>query len=289
MEINPKLVPGSVWSLASGALSTVLAVSNEALPDHLLEKFPRQVVYVNAKNEINTQAVDVFLRKREFVEVNEIIAQIMASITDPEPEEEGSDFDIDSIDLTADSKTEPSMEDLVGGAEETEEEGAIPVFFPPQVCGVDLDSAFISYAELPDGDGSRTHVIRFALSNELTIDQLKFIFNLDNGQIETFVVDSEIERVEISPSAFHGVFVEVDSAANGIAAVYLSSSLTGESLDKAIAALEVAAINTAATVLPVADVPPQTTTTPQVRVATAGAPTHVIPQIQPVAASVVVN
>jgi hypothetical protein len=230
----------------------------------------------------------------------------MASITDPEPEEEGSDFDIDSIDLTADSKTEPSMEDLVGGAEETEEEGAIPVFFPPQVCGVDLDSAFISYAELPDGDGSRTHVIRFALSNELTIDQLKFIFNLDNGQIETFVVDSEIERVEISPSAFHGVFVEVDSSASGLAAVYLSSlleasQLTGEALDKAIAEIEQATadVGTPVTIKTAHINAPQVaqqhaapvhgTAPSQLGTAATSAPTHVIPQIQPVAASVVVN
>ena len=63
MEINPQLVPGSVWSLASGATSTVLAVSNVSLPDHLQEKFPSHVVYVNSKSEVNSQGVAAFVRK----------------------------------------------------------------------------------------------------------------------------------------------------------------------------------------------------------------------------------
>lgn len=296
MEINPKLVPGSVWSLSSGALSTVLAVSNAALPEHMLEKFPRQVVYVNSKNEINTQGVDAFLRKREFVEMDELIAQLMLGITDPEIEEEGEDFDIDSVDLSAEGDGDggaDAMEDLVGGTEHEEEaDGQLPVFFPPQVGGVDLDSSFISYAELPGDADSRTHVLRFALGDGLTVDLLKSLFNAESGEIEKFVVDSEAERVEVTPSDFHGVFVEVDSAASGIAAVYLSSAieatqLTGEALDAAIADLQQTTVlaGTPVTITPVITSESQA----QPAATQAGAPTHVIPQIKPVAASVVVN
>lgn len=294
MEINPKLVPGSVWSLPSGALSTVLAVSNAALPENMLEKFPRQVVYVNSKNEINTQGVDAFLRKREFVEMDELLAQLMLGITDPEIEEEGEDFDIDSVDLSAEGDGDggaDAMEDLVGGTEHEEEaDGQLPVFFPPQVGGVDLDSSFISYAELPGDADSRTHVLRFALG-DVTVDLLKSLFNPESGEIEKFVVDSEAERVEVTPSDFHGVFVEVDSAANGIAAVYLSSAieatqLTGEALGAAIADIQ------QATVLAGTPVTITTAATSDAQAQSAvqnSAPTHVIPQIKPVAAFVVVN
>lgn len=297
MEINPKLVPGSVWSLSSGAQSTVLAVSNEALPEHMLEKFPRQVVYVNSKNEINTQGVGAFLRKREFVEMDELIAQMMLGITEPEPAEEGEDFDIDSIDLNAGEQQglRDAMDDLVAGVDngDADADGQIPVFFPPQHHGVDLDSAFISYAELPGDEGSRTHVLRFALGEELTVDRLKAFFIAASGGINAFVVDSEHERVEVTISDFHGVFVEVDSAANGIAAVYLSS-LTGDALDMAIVNAEQAidlasAANAVASVAetPVTNIPVANGT--GIESAKVSAPTHVIPQITPIPASVVVN
>ena len=273
MEINPQLVPGSVWSLASGATSTVLAVSNVSLPDHLQEKFPSQVVYVNSKNEVNTQGVEAFVRKRTYDGIDPVIASAMAAITNPDIQEEGADLDIDEIDLEADTSTASSdaLVDLTQTSNDSEsEDDQIPVFIPPTVGEIDLDSAFISYSEMPEASGGRIHILRFALSQELTFQDVQGIFEGDQG-LKSFIVDSEVERVEIDASESHGVFLEVDSNATGIAAVYLSSpqKLTGAALDAAIAAAE-ATIDNAQ----------QATATAQASVASVTQPTHVIPQIQ---------
>jgi hypothetical protein len=280
MEINPQLTHGSVWELTkTGAQVVVLAVSNEGLSPGLLERFPNQVVYINASMQINTQPVEVFTKKRIYVGINQNVQALIEQLINPPQEEEEPQIDIDEIDPDA-GEDGNALADLAAGfsEENSQADGEIPVFETPGWGGtLPLDESFVSYTESPGFNGDTQHILRFSLSDQLSLSQLEAAFGPGPGTIENFVVDSHEDRVEVPIDAYFGSFLEVDADANAIGVVYLSTPgkfrLSGSELDEAVAKAQ-AAIDTSVSSTDIPSVPQGTQTT-QV-----SEPTHIIPQVQ---------
>lgn len=214
---NPNLVVGSIWARGSNA-STVLAVSNEGLSPEVLENYPQQVVFLTSKFKVLTQPIEMFVSSRTYQGIDANIESLMAAVT-AEPDPEADDVDIESIDLGDETDVDESSV-----AEEEASEETIPVFEPPQFAGLNLDSHFLSYNESPYHTGDTLHVLRFALSNELSIAQLRSVFRVSSdNSIESFVVDSVEERVSVDIYAFVQVFLEVGAGGDAVGCVYVLS------------------------------------------------------------------
>ena len=217
-QINPNLVVGSVWARGSnGNTSTVLAISNDGLSDAVLEKFPRQVVFLTSKFKVLTQPIDMFIDSRVYQGIDEGVAALMAEVTsEPEPDEDDK-VDIDAVDLGDETVDESSVEDE--GEAET-----IPVFEPAQFAGLNLDAHFLSYSESPYHTGDTMHTLRFALDRDLSIDQLRSVFRVTSATaIESFEIDSVEERVSVDIDAFVQVFLEVGAGGDAVGCVCVLS------------------------------------------------------------------
>lgn len=257
---NPQLVPGSMWAnRKSGVVVSVLAVTNQHLSEQVQERHPPQVVFV-LNGKMMTQTVDVFVKPRMFMDMDNGLAQAIEDLLAEEPEEE--EIDIEGTPLPAE---EEEGEEAVDDSNVEEDERPAPVFEPPMHDGLALDEHFVSYQEAPGPNGDTLHILRFALDETLNIDHIRSIFDFRDTTLPTleeFVVDSEVDRVEVKPDGYLMTALEIDSGANGIAAVYLTTS--GQFR---LAAADV-----------VTDVVEKDNVTQEL---------HVIPQIQPAAATVV--
>ena len=158
-DANPQLVPGSIWQRTrKGKTSfvTVIAVSNTTLAPEVLDRFPRQVVFITDKFNILTQEVEFFTANRTFSSMDAGISNLMEAVVSPPDEadeEESETIDIDGIQLD-EQPAEPEA------PSDNSDEAPAPVFKPASVDGIDLDAHFLSYSEMPHHTGDTLHVIR---------------------------------------------------------------------------------------------------------------------------------
>lgn len=227
IETNPQLVPGSVWQRVrkdKTTFTTVLFVSNQGLSDAVLEQFPPQVVFLTDKLNVLTQDVGTFLASRTFHTIDMGTENLIQALLSP-PEEDLDDTDPTE---TIDKIVVDDLEEHPGGgvvvADDSESD--IPVFTPEFFNGANLDAAFLSYTEAPFSTGDTLHVLRFALSQSLSLDQLKAAFDLSSPipAIEKFTVDCNQEHpTVVEPNGFIQVFLEVTNDGNGVGVVYVTS------------------------------------------------------------------
>lgn len=233
IETNPQLVPGSVWQRVrkgNATFTTVLFVSNSGLSEAVLEQFPAQVVFLSDKMNVLTQDVETFLSSRTFHTIDTGVENLLRALLSP-PDEDDVDESIDNIQLD----DEPSiLGEVVGDPDEGDDgidmgddSADVAIFTPQFFNGFDLDSAFVSYTEAPFHTGDTLHILRFALSPQLTLDHLKAAFDLsgETPAIEMFVVDCNHEHpTTVNVAGFVQVFLEVGADGNGVGAVYVTSS-----------------------------------------------------------------
>ncbi len=229
---NPtsSLIPGAVWQRnAKGKTSdvTILAITNESLSEEMQEKYPQQVVFLRDTGAILSQTPDLFMKNREFVGVDERVANLFELLLNPEGDEEG-ELDIDAIPLDDEESDEPekaiksSVTDKPLKAELPADERTIPVFEPSSVTldGVtfDLDQSFLGFRSVPYGSGNIVKV-EFALSSVLTRENLGAVFQA----LPEFTIDCEEERLTLKVADLIAVELSVNKSAFGSGVVYVEA------------------------------------------------------------------
>ena len=287
------LTPGSQWSRkqknGKESVSTVICVSNQTLKDEVLEKHPQQIVFLTHRKEVLTQTIDTYLANRNYVGQDESMAAFYETwiVGDgPEKVAEVSVDDIDNITLPGEEDDEDGAEDadltevdsVFAESDDTlEDEATIPVFEPAVFAGIELDSAFVSYTEMPNPQdpGSTMHALRFVLDDQLTLAKLNTIFDQSRvDSLSSIVIDSSAARINLTVTAAWPAFVEIDLTGSAVGIIYLGSQgyIHSEMLDEE----QAAEAKEAAPVTAGNDLPVNLGTAPQ----GSAEPLQVIPQIQ---------
>ena len=230
------LVPGSMWSRRTKSgkenTSTVICISNESLQEAILEMHPQQVVFLTHRKQILTQPIDVYLANRNYVGQDEKMENVYNIGLMGKVDDEADDAAVDAVMEDIDNITLPGEEGLgeevTGEAfpEDGEEETSIPVFEPALFADVDLDSAFISYSEMPNPHepGNTMHALRFALDDELTLAKLNTIFDQSRADsLSSIIIDSHVARIELTVTTAWPAFVEIDLTGTAVGIIYLGT------------------------------------------------------------------
>ena len=242
------LTPGSQWSRkqknGKESVSTVICVSNQTLKDEVLEKHPQQIVFLTHRKEVLTQTIDTYLANRNYVGQDESMAAFYETwiVGDgPEKVAEVSVDDIDNITLPGEENDKyddgaedgaedadlPEVDSVFAESDDTlEDEATIPVFEPAVFAGIELDSAFVSYTEMPNPQdpGSTMHALRFVLDDQLTLAKLNTIFDQRRvDSLSSIVIDSSAARINLTVTAAWPAFVEIDLTGSAVGIIYLGS------------------------------------------------------------------
>jgi hypothetical protein len=235
------LTPGSVWERKTkkgSTYTTVIAVSNDGLPEETLVQFPQQVIFITEKYKILTQPIEVYLKTREYYGVDETAELLVKQLTtEPQPEPDEDDLDIDSIDLSGDDDSDDSdSQDNVAVALSTAERQAnfivepVPAALPSLNVGAHanaelLRAAFIAYSEEPYFTGDTLHGLTFRLSEELTLKKISDSFLIaDPNAVQNFEVTfGDYTRVVVAVDGYASCNMQLN--ANGeLGTVFLTSS-----------------------------------------------------------------
>lgn len=215
MTTPSNLVPGSIWQRSTKkgfAHSTVLFVTNEGATQEVLEAHPQQVVFLTEAFKVLSMDVESFTAKRSYVDMDSDIEALLGMITSPPVEdEEDVNLDIDNIEvdesLFPQTEQATAVEDLA--ASTTEVPWAPRLNVGPHVFAEALQSNFIAYSESPFHTGDTLHTLKFALSSNLTLADIRKAFTVsDPNSIAKFEVTSATGSFQVEVAGFVDVMLE---------------------------------------------------------------------------------
>lgn len=233
-QITDFLMPGHVWvHRTKGTEATVLFLSNEHLGEKYLTTYPQQVIYLDVKGNITTNTIEQFTKNREFSHVEAKVEQAIDNLVAALNDSETLVLEDDETAGGANSaEKEDSTETVVGNAtvEEIVQSRANPLDMVLTVSSTDalpvvsqeaLQNNLVSYSAHPQANGDILHEVQFALSEELTNENIYTAFSSDIVRYSAL----EIKGIPVEWDTFLGVHPKVD--ANGAVigtAVFLDQS-----------------------------------------------------------------
>lgn len=224
------LIPGSVWVRQKKGEQipvTVLFITNDSLPDHIQVKHPPQVVFLTSTYKVQSMDVEDFVSNRSYSTMDlsreEFLKALVSEDLDQDDEEdEDTEIDIEGIPLPDELAgttfgTFPPLDEntnaVVADDSKSNELPSVLTLDPTHPLHDALTSHFVSYSEAQanNGEGDTLHLLRFALSRELTIESLRQVFGVGTGPLEIseFVINSDVEATHIEIDGFVEVFLEV--------------------------------------------------------------------------------
>jgi hypothetical protein len=232
--IQMTLVPGSIWIRKNKGRDipvTVLLITNEGLPEDILEQHPQQVVFLTQSMRVQSMTIEAFLTNRLYstmdTERESLLQALVTEIEDPEEEVDVKDIDNiqlpdelnddQIIDLNGESDAEDmKVESLRASWGKTINNSSVN---PIDIVGSHpfadtLKSHFVSYSEEAHflNTGDTLHNIRFQISPKLTFENLRSIFGVGVGELEIdeFVINSSVGQTKVSIDSFIEVFLETE-------------------------------------------------------------------------------
>lgn len=228
MTTPSNLTSGSIWARQKPnsdeySYSLVLCVTNEGLPERVLEKNPQQVVFVTDQGKILSMCVEDFCHKRHYFTFDASFAdsfeEIITTRDDDEVESDPAEEGQSSIDdVVADEKlfsAEQSVKDKAG---------CLALNVGPHPLAEVLQSSLVGYVESPFHTGDTLHTLKFELSDSLTINGIIRAFLVsDPNSIQKFELSTATETFQVEIDTFVCVLLESDQWSN-YGCLYITSN-----------------------------------------------------------------
>jgi hypothetical protein len=236
-DIQSNLVPGSIWARSKQngdvALSTVLCVTNLGCAERVLERNPQQVVFITAKHEILSMTIEQFVVNRHYQGIDAEMAATIEAVTTESDGEYEEPIDLDAVTADEADFTKLLGEDISIDEDDEDDEDAddsepeiiestLALNVGPHPLADLLESAFVSYTEVPSPTGDTHHILEFRLEH-LTLREINAAFFLpDENAIQVFTVTSGTETTKIEPEGFVCAMFKA-TPAGSFGCLYLSS------------------------------------------------------------------
>ena len=223
MTAPSNLISGSIWARSKpnneSSYSMVLCVTNEGLPERVLEKNTQQVIFVTEQGKVLSMGVEDFCAKRHYETFDvDAAAAFEALINLLKGDDDSADDQptIDSVvaDETLFAKDQPEPEP---GASSEDEESAssLALNVGPHPLANILRKNLVLYTESPFYTGDTLHTLKFVLSDALSLASLREAFTIsDPNAVQKFELVTATETFQVGIDAFVDVLLEADQWAN---------------------------------------------------------------------------
>lgn len=230
-DVLDLLAPGHVWKhTKNGRESTVLAITNTYIPEHLqVDGLQPTVVYLDFKGRPTSMYLTDFVAKRGFSHVEpgyEHRAIELLSFNPADEEEHDGEINIDleeqAINNAVAEITEAEDRRVTASFSEPEEVIHEIRFLSrsgtPEIDSDRLAAAFEQYEQDPMvAQGQIRHKVLFSLE-DLTMAEIRDAFNSGGPIYDMFFIG----KVVVDWQEFHGVYPVLDPSASWASAVFVS-------------------------------------------------------------------
>ncbi len=223
------LLPGHIWRrVDTGQLSTVLFVTNAYLTPEQQQKFPPQVVYVDAAGRRTSAGVERFLKGRVFESVNPDIEKRVEELLEPIPEPEAESVSSETV-RPEHRDEDPAPEQAPAAPARSQ----VDISFEsssnqqmPDLPQQALKDAFLQYEQDPDLiNGFIRHKLLFSLA-DLSLDQVRDAFGSPGAVYGTFRIKNDQANLNIEWDEFQGAFPIIDADGTYASLVFLTPATT---------------------------------------------------------------